>query len=532
MTPEMIATDRVARQVATPTPADLTSMPATVLAALIARGEVSASEAVDAHIERIEQVNPQLNAVVLKRYDTARAEARAADTLRARGMALGPLHGLPVTVKETLDLAGFPSSFGIESRAETAAECDERHVARLRQAGAIVLGKTNMAQMLLFLESDNPVYGRTNNPWNPDRSSGGSSGGEAAMIAAGGSALGLGSDIGGSLRVPATFCGIASLKPTAGRCPDMGRFSVPLGQQAIVSQVGVLARTTDDVALGMKVIDNGSDIPLGDPASVDVSRLRVAYYTDDGRFAVAPAVARAVREAAASLRDRGAQVIEWTPPDIGATLDLVFQIFSADGGRYFNTALGRTKRDVRVATLALLGGRSHRTTATLSRLLAALGQRQLASVVRNFGYSDTAHYWECVEAQLAYRQRFADALDQAEGGPLDVILSPACALPAFTHGASQDLGTAGSYTVLYNALGYPAGVVPFTRVRLGEEVGRAPSRDRVEEVARRVEQGSAGLPVGVQVAARPWRDHVALAAMRAIEQAALARPDFPATPLV
>src|ERR1051325_10486293 len=188
-------------------PMTSTQFSATALAERIAKGELSAVEVVEAHIARIEQVNAQLNAVVVKRYDAARAEAKAADRRRAAGEPLGPLHGVPITVKECLDVVGTPSTFGFASRAKDLATADEIHVARLRNAGAIVLGKTNVAQLLLFFESDNPVYGPTNNPWNLERTPGGSSGGEAAIIAAGGSALGIGTDLGGSIRVPAALCG-------------------------------------------------------------------------------------------------------------------------------------------------------------------------------------------------------------------------------------------------------------------------------------------------------------------------------------
>lgn len=170
----------------------LTSLSATELATLIARGDISSVEAVEAHIERIERVNPGLNAVVVKRYEAAQAEAREADEHRVRGEALGPLHGVPITIKETLDLVDTPSTFGLPSRARILARQDDLYVARMRKAGAIILGKTNVAQLLYYIESDNPLYGHTNNPWNLERSSGGSSGGQAAIIATGGSPLGLG----------------------------------------------------------------------------------------------------------------------------------------------------------------------------------------------------------------------------------------------------------------------------------------------------------------------------------------------------
>ena len=260
-------------------------------------------------------------------------------------------------------------------------------------------------------------------------------------------------------------------------------------------------------------------MPLGDPGTVDMKRLRVAYYTEDGTFKVAPAVRRAVLEAANILRNSGALVTEWSPPDVNHAADLFFSIMSADGGQGLKQALGRGKRDPRIAPLLLFAQRSRLTLSALGGLLRLLGQQGLAGSIRNFGYHDTLHYWQLVEAQMEYQRRFLEALDHDEGGPFDVILCPVCALPAFTHGSSRDLLTAGGYTILYNVLGYPAGVVPVTRVRSDEEVGRAPSRDIVEQTARKVELGSAGLPVGVQV--------VALAAMRVIEEVGHTHDDYP-----
>jgi len=263
---------------------------ATELAARIASGDISSIGVVDAFIAQIERVNGSLNAVVVKRYEEARDEARRADEKRARGEPLGPLHGVPVTVKECLDVVGTPSTFGIPSRKSHRPERDDTYVARLRAAGAIVVGKTNVSQLLMFTEADNPLYGRTNNPWNAARSPGGSSGGQGAIISAGGPPLGLGTDIGGSVRIPSAFNGICGIKPTTGRLDDPGRLSAPFGQRAVLSQVGPLGRTVDDIALGLELINGGRNPdtlpprPLGDFRAVDLSKLRVAYYTDDGTF--------------------------------------------------------------------------------------------------------------------------------------------------------------------------------------------------------------------------------------------------------
>jgi fatty acid amide hydrolase len=514
----------------------ITRLSAVELAARIASSSLSSVEVVEAHIEQIERVNTALNAVVLKRYERAREEARIADARRSAGGPLPPLLGVPVTLKESLDLEGTPSTFGLPSRAAQPSPKDDLYVGRLREAGAIVLGKTNVSQLLLFIESDNPVYGRTNNPWNLERSPGGSSGGQAAIIAAGGSPLGLATDIGGSIRVPAALCGIAGFKATSGRLPDPGRFSSPIGQRAVVSQVGVLARDIEDVALALGILNEGRNpdcelpIPLSDPRTVVLSRLKVGFYTEDGTLKPAPAVARAVREAAIVLEGMGAHVTEWSPPDAARALDLFLGILSADGGRCAKRSLGGDKRDRRIAVLEKISSMPKPLVSAVALALKLSGRRRMSALMKNFGYRDADHFFQLVEAQMDYQERFRAALDSDPAGPFDLVLCPACALPAFRHGASEELLVAGAYACLYNLLGYPTGVVPFTRVRSGEEIGRQPSSDPMEQKAYLAEKGSAGLPIGVQVVARPWREHVALAAMSAIQAAARIRPDYPSLP--
>jgi fatty acid amide hydrolase len=516
---------------------ELWARSATELASAIARGDLSSSEVVEAHIARIEAVNPAINAVVYKRYDLARAEAQHADARRSRGETLGALHGVPVTIKDSQDIAGTPATFGLPSRANDRAERDGTHVAAWRAAGAIPIAKTNLSQLTIFIESDNPLFGRTNNPWNLERSCGGSSGGEGAIVAAGGSPLGLGADIGGSLRVPAAFNGIASFKPTTGRMDDTGRLAVYKGQTAIVSQEGPLARTVADLELGLTIANGGSQPrafpsqPLGDPRAIDVRSLRVGYYENMGSFAASPALGRAAREAAHALADRGASIVPFDPPAVDDAMDIFYGILSADRARGAIDVLGDNPRDPRVAELIAIASKPRAYIGAIERLLKLTGQRGLLRMVRNYGYDDTHHYWKLVEALHAYKALFANAMDAAYGGPLDLIIAPPVGLVAIPHGKTADVSTAGPYAPLYNLLGYPAGTLPWSTVRASEEHGRKRTRDRVERGAYDCETGSAGLPVCVQIVARPWREDVVLAAMYAIEETARARPDFPVTPV-
>ncbi len=497
-----------------PTPSTATSDPtqlgASELASAIATRRLSAIEVVNAHIRRIEQVNPALNAVVFERFELARREAAEADERVREGGALPPLLGVPITLKECLDLEGAPSTYGVESLRQPM-QTDAAVVRRLREAGAIVLAKTNVAQLLLYFETDNPVFGRTNHPASNDRSPGGSSGGEAALVASHASALGIGTDLGGSVRVPAAFCGLVGFKPTAGRVPDQGRFSIPLGQQAITSQIGVLARSVDDAVLGVRVaMGQGHDGwgPLGSLDEVKVGALRVVVLEDDGILSPCPAARRAVRDAAKVLQERGARVVEAKLPDRAVLRDLFYRVMSADALRHARAVLGKTKIDPRVKQVI---DSSSLPLFVIELMLTLTNRRKTIDIVRAFSDGSAAQYFATVERLTAVRE---EALAAMQGA--DVVLSPASALPALRHGAALELGTLGTYTTAWNVLGWPAGVVPFTTVRPGEESDRPASSDKADLTAQETERGSAGLPIGVQLAAPPHRDHVVLAAMKAL----------------
>jgi len=506
------------------------------IARRITSRDISATEAVEHFVGRLEAVNGALNAVTVDLSESARKKAAEIDLALSRGEKLGPLAGLPVTIKECFDLAGTASTFGLTSRRNEIERSDDPYVAALRAAGAIPIAKTNLPQLMFYTETDNPLYGRTNNPWDIERSCGGSSGGEAAVIAAGASPLGLGNDIGGSLRVPAAFCGITAIRPTAGRLPDHCAHGLPVGQTAIVSQVGPMAKYVDDLIMALQVLDRARDpfanpVPeLGDSAAVAISRLRFATFTDDGEFPVAPAAKRAVVEAAQMLTAAGAIEVAWRSPPLSQATDLLFAALSADAGATLRRLLRGNRVDRRLRPLLLISAMPLWLRGIAGAALDGLGQRRLARNLRRFAPGTADAYWQTTEAIAAFRRDMLRSLENADGGPIDLILCPAYAVPAVRHGATEMMPMPGAYTPIANVTGFPAGVVPVTRVRPGEESERPQSRDLMDRVARETERGSAGLPIGVQVIARPWRDHVALAAMASIETAARKLPDFPARP--
>jgi len=292
---------------------------ATSLARLIRSGEVSSREVVESHLARIEEVNPALNAIVEVRPDEVRAEADAADARTKSGGPLGPLHGVPFTIKISHDVAGYATSEGCESLKDFVATKDAPMVARMRGAGAVALARTNMPDLGLRMNTESSLYGATHNPWRHGYTTGGSSGGEAAALASGMSPIGLGGDLGGSLRSPAYACGISSIKPSRGRVPGVNPSAVidPGLDSQVMGVSGVMARRVDDVVLGLKVVMGAH---RSDPQSVDVpyhgptESRRVALVAAPLGGTTDPAVAEGVRVAGRALRRAGYVVDEVEPP--------------------------------------------------------------------------------------------------------------------------------------------------------------------------------------------------------------------------
>lgn len=465
----------------------LARLSAAAMARNIREKKLSPVELVEAHLNRIERLNRKLTAFVSLDPERALAEARAAEAAVMRGERVGALHGVPLSIKSSIDVAGLRCEAGSALRAGHVPARDAPLVARLRAAGGIILGTTNVPEMLMGYETQSPLYGTTNNPWDLGRTPGGSSGGEAAAIAAGLSAAGVGSDGGGSVRVPAHFSGICALKPTPGRIPASGHFPPSGGPFALLGVVGPMARTVADLRLLLEVMA-GPD--CGDPTSVPVQvrqvsreelgRYRIGVFEDDARTPVTAETRAAIQAAAASLKRAGFEVVPYRPEGLEKARQLWTLFFCWGALTTLRPLMGG-----REAELPIL--KEYTETVSARTPLTAEG---------------LLNAW--IEAdQLRVRMR-----EQME--EFSLLLCPVCSIPAFRHG-ERAWGVEGrtvryleamSYTQWFNVLGNPVVVVP---------VGRS----------------AEGLPIGVQLVGRPYEEEVVLAVAEKLEQE---RGDWPAPP--
>ena len=500
----------------------LNELSATQLAKMVRNKELKSQELVQFYIDRIESVNPALNAVVVKRYDEALKEAAKADDMLAKGAAIGRLRGVPFTVKECFDVPNTPTTFGLRRRRNDIPTMYDPYIAKLKAEGGIILGKTNVAQLLMYFESANPVYGRTNNPHNAEFSCGGSSGGEGAIVAAKASPFGIGTDIGGSVRIPAAFCGAVSIKPSFGRTIDLCRYIDSGFIPPINSVVGPLANHAEDLELVLQILNdvnnNSSTVnpPLGDMQKVDISQLKIGYFLTDGLFEPMPAVKRAVLESVEKLREMGATVVAFEPPSPARAEELFFRILSANPftENVFMTNLLKDKPMVQATGLVMLSKAAPFLKTILRGLTGVLGQEGIHRLIPYMGGSGDAYMQKWTQVLQAYRQEFDTAMRQ---NGIDALICPPCAVPAFMHNTADKIGSGGVYTAMFNVTGMPAGVVPVSTVKNEEAVGRKAGMDLSMGTAAKIEKNSAGLPLSVQVAAKNWDDHIVLAVMKALE---------------
>ena len=459
--------------------ADLTFLPAAEMARQIREKKISPLELAEAHLAKVERLNPKLNAFVDVAPERVRRDARAAEEVLAAGGKVGPLHGVPISIKSSVDVAGMKCEAGTRLRAGYVPAEDAPLVSRLRRAGAIVMGMTNTPELLMAWETDNLLHGRTNSPWDLERTPGGSSGGEAAAIAAGMSAGGVGSDGGGSIRVPAHFSGICGLKPTPGRIPSTGHFPASGGPFAILGVVGPIARTVEDLKLLFEVMQGPDDgdtcaapVPVRWPNESETKQLKIGYFEDDGRTPVAPEIRAAVRKAAKALSHAGFAVEPFCPQGLDEARVLWKKFFVKVGGMLIGPMFDRRKRDISPMLQQFLEWSGAEPQFTENSLLAAWFRRD--------------------QLQVEFMRQMRE---------YPIMLCPPAAIPAFRHrerswvveGKTIHYLDAWSYTEWFNLLGNPAAVVPLS-------------------------QTAGGLPVGVQIVGRPWAEEEVLSVAAALEK--------------
>jgi len=530
---------------------------ASQLGAALAAGSTTSVALVGALVRRVRAVaGPRgLNAVAQATFGRALADAAASDARRAAGGALGPLDGVPFSVKDCVDVAGCDSTAGLAARCGRPARADAHVVECLaRRGGAVVLARGNTPQALMVPETDNNVHGRTLNPYAAGRSPGGSSGGEAALVASGCVPFAIGTDIAGSLRGPAALTGIFSFKPTPSRvskrgcaAPRPGDYD---GQHAVIPPTaGPMARCVDDLAAVLRAwwapaswaedadargvvrmpFDEAAYAGAGGGAGAGAGGgarpLRVGVLKRDGFFEPAPACSRAVDEAAAALAAAGHTIVPLDAAGAGVDLSratvLLYALMGADGGlREFRRALEGEPLHGLYTGLSFLASIPDALRPLIGFLLrAVLGWGRAADLLTSARARSTVEYWALVAERDALRDAF---LRMWRDAGVDVVVSPGFGVAAFPHGGSADLHPGAAACFVANVFAFPAGAVPVTAVRAGaEEVYACPraQRDVFAAAAAAATRGTAGLPVGVQVMARPYEDETALRAMRELERA-------------
>ena len=468
---------------------EITALGAAHLGRLIARGELTSSEVVESFLDRIHEVNPAINAITDLRAETARQQALVADRSTRSGRSLGPLHGVPLTMKSSIAAAGCRYECGTRLRLGEVAKTDATLVARLKAAGAIILGTTNVPEFLMAYETDNAIYGRTNSPFDVERTPGGSSGGDAAAVAAGCSAGSFGSDAGGSVRVPAHFCGLYGLKSTPGEIPRTGHWPAVAGPSTTLASVGPIAKTAEDLELFLEVtagydpsdISSVSRTPSPPPSRECLRTLRVGWFDHGWSTPVTKETRAAVRLAADSLRNEGFQVERVELRGLERAPETWWLLF----GIALKTLIEGSLPE---------GYRLH----PLSYEAMAADEDEMGT-----GYSDLLMGW-VAQDQMRFRL-------QRQMRKYPILLCPVAAMPAFRHGErswSVDGETVTypglfAYSQVFNLLGVPAASAP---------VGESPE----------------GLPIGVQIVGRPHEDRIVTAVVRELENALRGRRSGPA----
>lgn len=439
---------------------------------MLRSGAISIMELAEEHIQQIVRLNSTIGAFVDFDEQRVRAQAITLQQQAAIGRtSIGPLHGLPVSIKSSIATAGYRCEIGSTLLCGQISETDAEAVARLRRAGALILGTTNCPEFLMSYETENRLHGRTRNPWDLERTSGGSSGGESAAIAAGMSAAGLGSDSGGSVRLPAHFTGICSLKPTPGRIPGRGHLPPCNGPFGVLGAIGPMARTIEDVKLIFETL-SGQDVmdpvsypsAIRNPAEEELRSHTIGYFEEDGLVPVTEETRKAIQDGVRVLKKAGFRLEPFRPQELESLRKLWWKCFVQCGAMLYQPMIRGREAELSPIFLEFL---------------------EIARLSGELDGEDVLQLWTDMDVE---RGRMLEEMQR-----YSVLLCPVASIPAFRHGErSWDIGgrkvaylDAVRHTQWWNVLGAPATVIPIRRT-------------------------TRGLPIGVQIVARPHEDEVAL----------------------
>jgi len=509
------------------------------IVAAIEQKKWTAKQVVSAFIARAAVAQKVTNCYTEILFESALQEAEELDRQFSKTQSLkGPLHGVPITFKDQFEIAGYDATIGFTRWANKPATEDADVVKQIRAAGGIIIAKTNVPQTMLSFECSNPLWGKTLNPWSKDHTSGGSSGGEAASLACDASVIGIGSDIGGSLRIPTHYCGIYSLKPTVRRISTVGTKSPTPGYLNIVATLGPMARSVADLKLTSKLLFGASSphtpqalppVPYRDHKLP--SKLRFGYYFSEGIVKASPASQRAVLETVAALRSQGHECVQFDIPDGPRALGLFAGLSSADGYKTLTSHLGPDPKE-KSLFLVTLGPKLPSLVRWLALKLLGIVKNDtiFAQGLQNSRVRSTDEEWALVNQKNEYvKQFYKEVWDKHS---FDGIITPVQAGPAMPHGATATLSPLACPTFLYNIVDSPIGILPVTRVD--------PSRDALDdEWIKGPGHGSvlleqdyylksqpvydatkmAGLPIAVQVIGRAWEDEKVLEMLDVVDRA-------------
>ncbi|XP_033761931.1 fatty-acid amide hydrolase 1-like [Pecten maximus] len=487
-------------------------------------GDLQCIDVLHAYQSKAIQVNEHLNCVVEPIWE---AEALALE----RDMSTrkkGPLHGIPISVKENYCLEGYDCTGGMSSFLDLCVTEENTLIKVLKKQGAIPFVRTNIPQSMMTYECSNPIYGVTKNPHDLTRGPGGSSGGEGALIAAKGSVLGFGTDIGGSIRIPSHFSGVYGLKPTVGRLSEENLLPFIRGQPLVNATGGPLASDVDGLVAAMKSLlvpamfdqdPTCPPIPFRNEIFESKRPLRIGFFLDNGYLTPVPACQRAVTKATEILQARGHTIVKFDAPNIEEYFELYLLSVFGDGGQSFKDVIKNDQIDSSLKLAYLNLTLPKWLSVFAGWIMSKFGRDPVMYIISKCmrGTGSVAEYWKTGERIKDFKKMMRK---RWRANKLDVLLCPGFAYPAVHSGNVFNVLGGVSYTIIYNVLDYPAGSIPVTKVTAEDEAKMAdyPNKTAYEKAIRKDNVGSKGLPVNVQCAGLPYQEELVLRVMKELEQ--------------